>query len=145
MKIASRRGHLVVLESIAMTDIVLNMFIFFFISFSLLYTFNPERTHSIKVDLPKAGSAIKPEKASQLVITVTHNGLVHVGKQEMSGEALRAEIARRCKEEPSPNVSLRSDKQAQFKDVVRVLSIISEHQVGNLDIEVIKEDAASQE
>ena len=36
MKIAPRRQYITMLESVAMTDIVLNMFIFFFISFSLL-------------------------------------------------------------------------------------------------------------
>jgi biopolymer transport protein ExbD len=143
MKIASRRGHLVALESIAMTDIVLNMFIFFFISFSLLYTFNPERTHSIKVELPKAGSAVKAGETAPLVITVTHNGLAHVGKREMSDEDLKAEISRRCKENPELDISLRADRQARFQDVVRVLSIISEHRIGNLNIEVIKEGAGS--
>ena len=141
MKIASKRGHLVALESVAMTDIVLNMFIFFFISFSLLYTFNPERTQSIKVELPKAGNAVKTNESDPLVITVTADGLIYLGRKETGGEALESEIARRCKEDPKLNVSLRSDRQARFEDVVRVLSIISEHRIGNLNIEVIKEDA----
>ena len=141
MKIVSRRGYIVALESVAMTDIVLNMFIFFFISFSILYTFSPDRTQSIKVELPTAGNAVKTKETAPLVITVTREGVAYLGKQAMSDEDLRAEISRRCKENPKPDVSLRSDRQAQFKDVLRVLSIISEHRIGNLNIEVIKEKA----
>lgn len=139
MKIAPRRGHLVALESAAMTDIVLNMFIFFFISFSLLYTFDPDRTQSIKVELPKAGNVESPKETTPLVITVTREGVAYLGKRVATDEDLRAEISRRCKENPKLDVSLRSDRQTRFEAVVRVLSIISEHRTGNLDIEVIKE------
>ncbi|MEJ2746029.1 MAG: biopolymer transporter ExbD [bacterium] len=140
MKISSRREHLVALESIAMTDIVLNMFIFFFISFSLLYTFNPDRAQSIKVELPTAGDAVITQEAAPLIITVTREGLVYLGNKEMSDDDLKAEISRRCKEAQKPNIALRSDRQAQFKDVVRVLSIISGCRIGNLNIEVVKEE-----
>ncbi|MDD5583801.1 MAG: hypothetical protein PHV55_01915, partial [Candidatus Omnitrophica bacterium] len=54
MKIYGRRDYLVNLESVAMTDIVMNMFIFFFISFSLLYTFNADRLKKLGVNLPRA-------------------------------------------------------------------------------------------
>ncbi len=139
MKIVSQRGHIVALESVAMTDIVLNMFIFFFISFSLLYAFNADRTQSIKVKLPSAGNAAKNKKPSTLCITITSAGVPYLGGKQVGEEDLRSEISARCKEDPKLNITLRSDRQTQFKDVVRVLSIISEHPIGNLDIEVVKD------
>ena len=56
--IKGSKGYVVALESIAMTDIVLNLFIFFFISFSLLYTLQPDRMTRIEVRLPKASSSV---------------------------------------------------------------------------------------
>ena len=53
MKVRTTNKQFLTLESVAMTDIVMNMFIFFFITFSLLYTFNPQQESKIKVNLPK--------------------------------------------------------------------------------------------
>ncbi|MCX6340240.1 MAG: biopolymer transporter ExbD [Candidatus Aureabacteria bacterium] len=139
MKIASRRGHLVALESVAMTDIVLNMFIFFFISFSLLYTFNADRVQSIKVKLPVAGRAVETKEAASLSITITSTGILYLGKNEVSYEALEAEISRGSKENQEMDITLRSDRKTEFQDVVRVLSIISGHRIRNLNIDVIKD------
>ena len=54
MKISGKRDYMISMESVAMTDIVLNMFIFFFISLSLLYTFNPWKKLDVKLpnDIP---------------------------------------------------------------------------------------------
>jgi hypothetical protein len=57
VKIAPTRKYMFNLESVAMTDIVLNMFIFFFISFSLLYTFNPTKAKVIKVNCLRPGTS----------------------------------------------------------------------------------------
>jgi len=65
MKIAGRRSYMTSMESVAMTDIVLNMFIFFFISFSLLYTFNPQRVQKLEVKLPAAQHTTAIDKISQ--------------------------------------------------------------------------------
>lgn len=128
------------MESVAMTDIVLNMFIFFFISFSLLYTFDADRAQSIKVKLPAAGNAVDAKKAASLSITITSAGLFYLGKTQVSEEEMKTEISRRFRENPELDVTLRSDRQTQFKDIVRVLSIISAHRIRNLNIAVIKEE-----
>jgi biopolymer transport protein ExbD len=140
MKITSRKGYLVTLESVTMTDIVLNMFIFFFISFSLLYTFNAERVHSVKVELPNAGNAVTTEDIASLSITITDSGVLYLDKTRVTGDELKREIARAYKNNPEINVALYSDKQTPFKDIVRVLSVLSEHKIRNLDIGVIKEE-----
>ena len=71
MKISGRRTYLVSLESVAMTDIIMNMFIFFFISFSLLYTFSPYRVKKLEVKLPEANSATAMSNKKQLNIKFT--------------------------------------------------------------------------
>ena len=71
MKIRSAGRPQLTLESVAMTDIIMNMFVFFFISFSLLYTFNPQRESKIKVNLPKGVTDVKSRGEKPLVVTVT--------------------------------------------------------------------------
>jgi hypothetical protein len=46
MKIRTHRDPVLTLESTAITDIILNIFIFFFTAFSLVYTFNPMKESS---------------------------------------------------------------------------------------------------
>lgn len=69
MKISGKRDYMISMESVAMTDIVLNMFIFFFISFSLLYTFNPMKKLDVK--LPKAEHASTIKDKEQITITIS--------------------------------------------------------------------------
>src|SRR5512136_2018865 len=77
MKIKTHRDLLVSLESVAITDIILNMFIFFFTSFSLVYTFNPNRESQIDVKLPQA-NVRTAAPARPIVVSVTRVGEVHL-------------------------------------------------------------------
>jgi biopolymer transport protein ExbD len=138
MKISGQRGYLVALESVAMTDIVLNMFIFFFISFSLLYTFNTDRVHSIKITLPVAGNADPLKNVPEARVTVTRGGELYLDAKKVGEEDLKNEIARRKTVNPDLKIVLRSDAQASFQDAVRVLSIVSECRIRILDIAVLK-------
>ena len=67
MKIKTHRDSTVSLESFAITDIILNMFIFFFISFSLVYTFNPARESRIIVKLPQTDVRTSVDQTEPIV------------------------------------------------------------------------------
>ncbi len=142
MKIAGRRRRIVALESVAMTDIVLNMFIFFFISFSLLYTFKAERVHSIKITLPAAGAAGPLKEAGEARVTVTREGGIYLDGEKVDEERLTGEIARRKAVNPGLKVALRADAQAPFQNAVRVFSAVSACKVRVLDIAVVKDAEA---
>jgi biopolymer transport protein ExbD len=143
VKIAGRRKRLVALESVAMTDIVLNLFIFFFISFSLLYTLNADRAHSIRIVLPAAGNAAPAAEAPEARVTVTRSGELYLDGERIGEEELGGEIARRKAANPDVRISLRADRQAPFQEAVRVLSIVSACRVRALDIAVVKEGDAA--
>jgi len=68
VKIRMSGQYMVSLESIVMTDIVMNLFIFFFISFSLLYSFDPSRAKQIKVNLPMAKNVMALDKKRSDVV-----------------------------------------------------------------------------
>jgi len=76
MKIKTRRDAVVSLESIAFTDIIMNMFIFFFTSFSLVYTFNPTRESNITVKLPQADVKSPVDSKETIVITINNRNEV---------------------------------------------------------------------
>jgi biopolymer transport protein ExbD len=72
MKIKTHRDSVVTLESIAFTDIILNIFIFFFTAFSLVYTFNPARESRIIVKLPKADIKAPVDQTEPIIINITN-------------------------------------------------------------------------
>jgi len=134
MKIGGQRDYFVTLESVAMTDIVLNMFIFFFISFSLLYTFSPYRMQKLEVKLPEAASATPLKNVKQANITITNEGLIYLFREQVTTKDLKEKIYLLHKDNPELSVVLRSDRLVRFKDVVRVLDILSELGIANLNI-----------
>jgi biopolymer transport protein ExbD len=120
VKIKTNRELFAVMESVAMTDIVLNMFIFFFISFSLLYTFNPVKQVKIPVNLPKTEAAETQEK-EPLQVTVNREGTVYVGPKAVALNQVRAEVEAALRKSPDRIVLLRGDEGANYGRIVKVL------------------------
>lgn len=123
------------LESVAMTDIVLNMFIFFFISFSLLYTFNPVKSKYIKVNLPKAKYVSAPSgKPAPVTITISSEGPVYLNGELVTFKELKAKLTRMTKEGCSPGVVVQIDRLVPFKNVVAVLDVLNGLDITNLRV-----------
>ena len=139
MKISGQRTYLSALESIALTDIVLNMFIFFFISFSLLYTFNPHRVQKLDIKLPKASHTSTIENLDQLNITLSNEGVIYLDNSVVTIKELRDKIYMKQKENPNLIVILRADRLVSFKNIVSVLDTLSELGITNLNIAAVKE------
>jgi biopolymer transport protein ExbD len=134
MKIHGQRDYLISLESVAMTDIVLNMFIFFFISFSLIYTFSPGRVEKLTVSLPSAAHTAPVEGRAKAEITMTNEGRMYLDGNSVTPSQLREGIQAQHKLNPQLMVAVRADKGVQFQRFVSVLDVLVEVGVKNLDI-----------
>lgn len=137
MKISGRRDYLINLESVAMTDIVLNMFIFFFISFSLLYTFTPERIQKLDVKLPEAANTAPLEDKGQVNIVLTGDGAIYLDKDRVSISGLKDALSARRKDNPKLTVILRADKSVRFKQIVTIIDMLTELKVSRLSIAAV--------
>jgi len=139
MKIKGNRKYIISLESVAMTDIVLNMFIFFFISFSLLYTFSPTRAQKIDVKLPQATN-IKPlGDAEQIDITLTEDGPIYLNQDIVSIKSLASKLKEKKDANPQLSIVIRSDRLVPFKSIVKVLDIASGLGIPKVSIAAVKE------
>jgi biopolymer transport protein ExbD len=121
-----------------MTDIVMNMFIFFFISFSLLYTFNSERISKVDVKLPKASSAISLDGSEKITLYVTKKGEFTINDMKLDAKKLKAYLAAKVKDDPSMNLLLKVDNRTKFSNVVDVLDIINELRIERVSVAAIK-------
>jgi biopolymer transport protein ExbD len=139
MKIAGRHNYIMSLESIAMTDIIMNMFLFFFISFSLLYTFNPYRVQKLDIKLPKAANASNIEKQDQANILLSKDGPIYLGEDIVTVRELKSLMAAKLKNNPELIVILRADKLVGFHKIVDILDILTELGITNLNIAAVKD------
>ena len=117
MKVPATRGYLLNPESIALTDMVMNLFIFFFVTFSLLYTFSPDRQSHLEVSLPKASTG-KGTTERLTVITVTKNGMYYIGGRHVPEKRLPSELGDLAKKHPGIAILIRADEASPCKSLV---------------------------
>ncbi len=139
IRIKGQKEYLVALESVAMTDIVLNMFIFFFISFSLLYTFSPARISRIEVKLPKARTAVSLEGAEKIIVTVTKDGEFFMDDDLLTPADLKTRLKSALKKAPERGLVLKVDSAARFDSVAKILDVTNELNISRVSIAAVKE------
>ncbi|MFA7295006.1 MAG: biopolymer transporter ExbD [Candidatus Omnitrophota bacterium] len=139
MKIASRRDYMLSLESVAMTDIVLNMFIFFFISFSLLYTFTKHQ--GIKVALPTANTAVLHDENITVFITPDNEIFSEGRKMQIDelGGVLKEKLSK-IEDSQKRIVVLKSDEKVNLGLAVKVMDAAKQAQAEGVVISTTKEE-----
>jgi biopolymer transport protein ExbD len=140
ISIKGSKDYLVALESVAMTDIVMNLFIFFFISFSLLYTLSPERMSKIEVRLPRASSAIALEGSEKAVIAVKQSGEYFLGESRVRKQDLKRTLQSRLSENRDLGVLLKIDSRVRFDNVAFALDVVNELGIEKVSVATVKQE-----
>ena len=136
MKIRTNRDALVSLESVAITDIILNMFIFFFTSFSLVYTFNPSRESRIQVKLPQADVSAPAVQAEPIVVTIDASSRIYLGSKLTTLAGLASGVEAALGGDATTNVIVRSDRSVIFDRVIQVLDAVKKSGAQRLSLAV---------
>jgi len=140
IRIKGSKDYMIALESVAMTDIVMNLFIFFFISFSLIYTFNPTKMSKIEVKLPKASTAVALEGSEKVVLTVARSGQYLINEEKINPHRIKTVLEAKLKENPGISVVMKVDGAARFNNVVKVLDIVNELNIQKISVAATKSD-----
>lgn len=113
------------------TDVILVLLIIFMITTPLISQAN------IKVNLPEANNTKPTENVSRFEVTVTDSGQIYFGKDPVSEKELKEKIGALRKNNPDINVFLRADRSVKFKFIVKILDILTELGVKNLNISAV--------
>ena len=97
-----------------LVDVMLVLLIIFMVTAPLL-------TPGVKVDLPKASSAKALNPKEPLVVSVSKNGQLAFGSDEVTLEALGSAVKAKMGDDTSRVVHIRGDKDAPFGDVVKAM------------------------
>jgi biopolymer transport protein ExbD len=122
------------LESVAITDIIMNMFIFFFITFSFLATFNKAKEGQVDVSLPKATSASPPIARKSLSVSLTKDGGLFLDDTPVSLEQLKIRVQTEKSQDTELTLVVRADKEVQHGRVVEVMDVARKEGLNKLAI-----------
>jgi len=111
------------MESVAITDIIMNMFIFFFITFSFLATFHKSNEGQIDVNLPKAASATPPTEKKGLSVNLSKEGGLSLDKEPITLAQLKARFQTEKATGAEITVIVRADKEVSHGRVVEVMDL----------------------
>jgi biopolymer transport protein ExbD len=123
MRFKRQSQVLFTMESVAITDIIMNMFIFFFITFSFLATFQRSNEGQVDVSLPKAASATPPPEKKGLSVNLTKDGGLFLDKQPLTLEQLKARFLAEKVTGAEITVIVRADKEVSHGRVVEVMDL----------------------
>jgi biopolymer transport protein ExbD len=122
------------MESVAITDIIMNMFIFFFITFSFLATFNKSKEGQVDVSLPKATSASPPIARKSLSVSLTKDGGLFLDDTPVSLEQLKIRVQTEKSQDTELTLVVRADKEVQHGRVVEVMDVARKEGLNKLAI-----------
>jgi biopolymer transport protein ExbD len=98
-----------------MVDVMLVLLVIFIITAPLL-------THSIKIDLPQAGSQANPEKPDIVTLSMNSEGKLFWNDAPLAEIELDSRLAAEAQKKPQPELHLRADKTTNYQQLAMVMS-----------------------
>jgi biopolymer transport protein ExbD len=123
MRFKRQSKILLSLESVALTDIIMNLFIFFFITFSLMATFHKANEGQVAVTLPKATTAAPPVEKKSLLVSLAKEGGLFLDNTPLTLEQLRTHFQVQQRQGADLTLVIRADKEVSHGRVVEVMDI----------------------
>ena len=98
-----------------MVDVMLVLLVIFIITAPLL-------THSIKIELPQAGSQSNSETPETLTVSIDAQGTLFWNDRAITATDLTARLATAAQQTPQPELQLRADGQTPYQRLANVLA-----------------------
>ena len=112
------------LETIAFADIVVNLFVFFFITFGLYATFDNTHKGLFPIDLPKVIKSKSNVRTKPLVITMDRAGNIILLNRTVPLKKLKTAVNYELSLKQDKNVVIRADRLISLQKFVTVVEII---------------------
>ena len=115
--LSNQRGAqpLAEINMIPLIDVMLVLLVIFIVTAPLL-------THAVKIDLPKASSAVNTPKRENIHLSIDAAGTVYWNGEQIEDADLRARMTTTARIDPLPELHIRADGELAYKRVVAVMS-----------------------
>ena len=101
---------------VPLVDVMLVLLVIFIVTAPLL-------THAVKIDLPKASSAVNVTKPEHIEFGIRENGNLFFNGEPVSIEELPAKFAAEAAKQPQPEVHIRADRHAYYESIAKVMAV----------------------
>ena len=112
------------METIAFADIVINLFVFFFITFGLFATFDAAKRGTLPIELPKAQHQTKEAPQNYPTVMIDREGLLYIGPQRVSLSELKTTLNHELSLRKEKSVVIRAHRTISLEKFVSVLDIV---------------------
>lgn len=99
-----------------LVDVMLVLLIIFIVTAPLI-------THSIPVDLPKAGSTATPEKPEIITISLNQEGGLFWNDSPVAASDLANHLAEASLKNPQPELHLRASRDTRYQQIMEIMSV----------------------
>lgn len=123
------------LEFIAFADIVMNLFIFFLMSFGLFASFDARQSGLLPVHLPRAKQIEAATESAPLVVTINRRGNIFVGAKPIPFSQLEKLVNLELANKREKNVVIRPDRAVTLEQFVPLLETLRRSDAASVSIE----------
>ena len=125
----------VTLEPIAFADVVINLFVFFFLAFGLAASFDTPHKGTVPVQLPRGGHVAETSHKEPLALTVKRDGKIYFGARRLALSDLTEAVNGLMAEKKSKNVIIQADRHGQLNQLVPILDRLRQTNANAVSIE----------
>ncbi len=123
------------LDSVALADIVTNLFVFFFVAFGLFATFDTAQKGTLPIQLPKAEHASAKKQSEPLTIMIDGSGTPYLGSRKIALSELKKSVNYELSMKKVNGVVVRADRNISLEQFVAVLDVIRTTKARSVAIE----------
>ena len=112
------------METVALADIVINLFVFFFITFGLFATFDAAQKGILPIELPKIKYSSSKKSSEPLAVIITRKGDLYVGGEQILLSKLKESLNQELALRKDKTVTVRADRSISLQKFVSVLELV---------------------
>ncbi|MCX8087326.1 MAG: biopolymer transporter ExbD [Rhodocyclaceae bacterium] len=114
----SRRHHeepLAAMNVVPLVDVMLVLLVIFIVTAPIL-------THAVKIDLPKASSAVNITKPEHIEFAIREDGSLFWNGEAVTFEQLPQRFVVSAAQQPQPELHIRADRLVAYEQVAKVMA-----------------------
>ncbi len=112
----SHQAPMADMNVVPLVDVMLVLLVIFIVTAPLL-------THAVKIDLPKASSAVNITKPEHIEFGIRENGDLFWNGEPVPLESLTRRFSVEAKKQPQPELHIRADRHAHYEKLSQVMAL----------------------
>ena len=124
-------------DSVALADIVINLFVFFFITFGLNASFDSVKKGNFPIDLPKASSATLPKSQKNLTLSIDRTGNIYLGPWTVSIGELKTTLNHELTLQKNKDILIQADRSISLQTFISILDVVKTTKAHSVAVETI--------